>query len=326
MHLILNAFGSSLQRHNGNFIIVTQEGEQTIHPVDLKSISVAKGARVSSDAVLLAIEHEIDLLFLDRTGMPLGRVWSIKYGSLSEIRRQQLDFTQSSAALPWVKELLLAKLDNLAALLLMLDTGEMPLTNLIKSALNGIADHGRKITALKADWLHEAAPSLRGWEGAASKRYFAVVSAALPPAYQFAGRSQHPATDWFNALLNYGYGMLYAKVEGALIRAGLDPYVGVMHRENHNRPVLAFDVIERYRVWVDYVAVQLCRQEAFSPECFETLPNGACLLQGLGKRILIQAVNDYLAEIVELNGLARSREHHLQLYAHALAQFFLKKP
>jgi CRISP-associated protein Cas1 len=325
MHLVLNSFGSSLQRRDGNFVVVTAEGEQAIHPPDLKSISVARGARVSSDAVLLAIEHEIDLLFLDRTGMPLGRVWSVQYGSLSEIRRRQLDFAQSPAALPWVKELLLAKLDNLAALLLMLDPGQPPLTNQVKGALNSIADHGRKIAALKAEWLHEAAASLRGWEGAAAKRYFAVVSAALPPDYQFEGRSQHPATDWTNALLNYGYGMLYAKVEGALIRAGLDPYVGIMHRENHNRPVLAFDVIERYRVWVDYVVVQLCRQEAFSPECFETTPTGACLLQGLGKRILIQAVNDYLAEIVELNGQARSREHHLQLYAHALAQFFLKK-
>jgi CRISPR-associated protein Cas1 len=128
----------------------------------------------------------------------------------------------------------------------------------------------------------------------------------------------------FNSLLNYGYGMLYGKVEGALIKAGIDPYVGIFHRDDYNRPALVFDVIERYRVWVDYVVIQLCRQDAMSEECFRQ-EGDAMLLEGLGKRILIQSVNDYLAEVVRLRGLERSRAQHLQLDAHRLATFFLER-
>jgi CRISPR-associated protein Cas1 len=124
-------------------------------------------------------------------------------------------------------------------------------------------------------------------------------------------------------MLNYGYGMLYGKVEGALIKAGIDPYVGIFHRDDYNRPALVFDVIELYRHWIDYVVVQLAMQEALNEDCF-TYKNDACYLEGLGKRIMVQAVNDYLAEIIRLDGNERSRAHHIEMQARKLAQTFLK--
>ena len=177
--------------------------------------------------------------------------------------------------------------------------------------------------AVEGEFVSDIAPTLRGWEGAAGRRYFEALATLMPPDYAFEKRSKRPALDRFNALLNYGYGMLYGKVEGALIRAGVDPYVGIFHRDDYNRPVLVFDVIERYRVWVDHVVIHLARQEAFPDEAFALRSGGGVWLDGIGKRILIQAVNDYLAEITPLNGLRRSREEHLRQYAHELAKLFL---
>ena len=50
--------------------------------------------------------------------------------------------------------------------------------------------------------------------------------------------------DVANALLNYGYGLLYGKVESGLIKAGIDPYICVLHRDEYNRPVLVYNIIE----------------------------------------------------------------------------------
>jgi len=321
MHLILNSYGTSLQRHQDRFVIYTQEGKDYIAPNRVKSISVSKGAKVSSDAVLLAIEHEIDLLFIDGKGMPRGRVWSVQYGSISTIRKNQVEFIFSPRAVEWVKDLLQYKMDTQIALLLTLETEGERAPRIIQRAINALEDHKNKIARVEGEVVAEVAPSLRGWEGAASRRYFQALAAALPEAYRFETRSKHPATDRFNALLNYGYGMLYGKIEGALIKAGIDPYVGIFHRDDYNRPVLVYDVIERFRVWVDYVAWQLCRQDAFPEECFIDR-NGAVWLEGLGKRILIQSVNDYLAEVIAQSGLDRSRAAHIQRYAHRLAKFF----
>ncbi len=323
MHIVLNSYGASLQQKDGRFVIYTQEGRDYIIPGKVKSISVSKGARVSSDAVLLAIENEIDLLFVDGKGMPRGRVWSVQYGSIATIRKNQLEFIFSPASVQWVKDLLAYKLDTQLALLLTLEPPDDQAGRLLRRAINALEDHQRKIRKTEGEVVADIAPSLRGWEGAASRRYFEALSAALPPPYRFAARSKHPAQDPFNALINYGYGMLYGKIEGALIKAGIDPYVGVFHRDDYNRPVLVYDVIERYRVWIDYVVFQLCRQEAFPEECF-VKQNGGVWLEGLGKRILIQSVNDYLAEVISLQGVERSRAVHIQRYAHRLARFFQK--
>jgi CRISPR-associated protein Cas1 len=284
---------------------------------------VSKGARISSDAVLLAIESEIDVLFVDGLGMPKGRVWSIKYGSVSDIRRQQLEFLYSPKAVDWVKDLVIEKLNNQVAMLFSLKNSQDDrLNKMFAAAINSIEDYKSKVRKSEGESVSDIAPSLRGWEGAGSRRYFHMIRECMPPQYRFDSRSQHPAKDWFNSMLNYGYGMLYGKVEGALIKAGIDPYVGIFHRDDYNRPALVFDVIEKYRIWIDYVVIQLCQQEAMSEECFRK-EGEMVLLDGLGKRIVIQSVNDYLAEIIKIKGVERSRAEHINRYARQLAGFFL---
>lgn len=323
MHVLLNSYGAGIRRENDVFVITTADTEQRIHPAEVRTISISKGARISSDAVLLAIEHEIDVLFLDALGMPQGRIWSVRYGSISQIRIKQVEFLYSTRALTWVKELLMEKIDHQVAVLLSCapdDDGRM--AHRIRRAGDRMEEYKRKIAAVNGASVSEVAASLRGWEGAATRRYFELVSELIPEPYRFERRSHHPPADPFNACLSYGYGMLYGRVESALIKAGIDPYMGIFHRDEYNRPALVFDVIEKYRMWVDYVVIQLFQQQAFSEECFDAQP-GQVLLAGLGKRILIQSVNDYLSEIVSMNGTERSRATHIDLYAQSLAQLFL---
>jgi CRISPR-associated protein Cas1 len=86
-----------------------------------------------------------------------------------------------------------------------------------------------------------------------------------------------------------------------------------------------YDVIEKYRMWMDYVVVQLCRESAIEADLFTfDEDSGACRMEPLSKRILIQSVNDYLSEIIMLSGKERSRLSHIELEAQSLAQYFLK--
>ena len=326
MHLVLNSYGASIRQHNATFEVTTAKGKQSIHPRDVKTITIAKAARISSDAVLLAIQHEIDVLFVDNMGMPKGRIWSVKYGSISDIRRKQLEFFYSPAAVPWVKNMILDKMNNQVAMLLSIQLNATPHNqDKISRTINSIEDYKRKVRKLTGESVSDIAPTLRGWEGAAANKYFQAISLCLPTDYQFQSRTRLPAKDYFNCMLNYGYGMLYGKIEAALIKAGIDPYVGIFHRDDYNRPALVFDVIEKFRIWIDYVIIQLALQQAMSPECFTKKEGGGLWLDGLGKRIVIQSINDYFAEIININGLERSRAEHLQKHAHRLAQTFLNQ-
>jgi Uncharacterized protein predicted to be involved in DNA repair len=123
-------------------------------------------------------------------------------------------------------------------------------------------------------------------------------------------------------MLNYAYGILYGKIEGALIKAGVDPYVGVFHRDDYNRPVLVFDVIELYRIWADYVVFSLAMQQVVTDDFYSVKSDGSYWLENLGRRIVIQSMNDYLEEVVMMGGMERSRQVHIDLYAQNLAQKF----
>lgn len=324
MELVLNTYGTSLQVEDGLFMVRHKDGKQSVNPSTVKSILISKGAKISSDATLLAVENEIDVLFVDSTGKPAGRVWSIKYGSVSTIRRKQLDFIYSPKAVKWIKDLIVQKIDNQIGFLLSMNPDEDRLKGLIQNSINKQTDHKQKIGNVDAPFVSDIAASLRGWEGAASRAYFQVISELLPEAYRFDTRTQHPAKDVFNCLLNYGYGMLYGKVEGALIKAGIDPYAGVLHRDDYNRPALVFDVIELYRIWIAYVVFSLCSQQVIDEDCYSIQDDGSFWLENMGKRILIQATNDYFDEVINLKGLHRSRMTHIELYAQNLAQIFLK--
>lgn len=322
MELILNTFGVSISRDNEGFVISNGDGRQRIPVAGITSIQLSKGAQITSDAVLLAVEHEIEIVFSDRSGKPMARIWIPKYGSISTIRKGQLAFSFSADAVEWIKEVIRQKIENQQALLLMLTTQDETLRPLVNKSIHRLEDYRTKISSAQGTIVSDIAATLRGWEGLASKIYFDTLNRFLPEEYRFDKRSQHPATDPANAMLNYGYGMLYGKVEGALIKAGIDPYVGIMHRDDYNRPVLVYDVIELYRVWIDYVVVMLLRQQVITTDHYSVKPDGSYWLEALGRRILIQSINDYFDEVVGEGQTQRSRMTQITRYAQSLAQRF----
>ena len=321
MELILNTFGVSLNRDNEGFVINTHDGKQRIPAVGIDSIQISRGAQITSDAVMLAIEKEIEVMFMDKTGKPIGRIWSPRYGSISTIRKGQLNFTYSHNAVEWIKEVLLKKIENQQALMLLFNNENHPEVKTEKNIAR-LEDYRTKISKLDGEIVNDIAPMLRGWEGQASRIYFSTINTFLPEQYRFSVRSQHPALDITNAFLNYGYGILYGRVEGALIKAGVDPYIGILHRDDYNRPVLVYDIIEMYRIWVDYVVYTLLAQNVITEEFYSVREDGSYWLEALGRRVLIQSLNDYMDEVITQKGVTRSRLTMLSLYVQSLAQKF----
>ncbi len=318
MQLILNKRGAKLSIEDGLFKISTDEGLKRVPVSKIKSILLHKSVSITTDAVIEAIESEIDILFVDKTGKPKGRVWSNKYGSISTIRKNQVLFTQMAKGARWIVDNLTTKIDNQISLMLTLGKPDRSSDREIQTVIGKLNRFIEKIKALEYNNIADISKKLRGYEGICSRLYFDIISKHLPEQYRFKQRSQHPAFDMFNALLNYAYGILYGKTEAALIRAGIDPYLGVLHRDEYNRPVLVYDFIENFRVWAEYVVINLCIQQIVFIEFFR-VENNVFYLNQHGKRILIQSFNDYMEEIVSFRGMDRSRDQHILVLAQKLA-------
>lgn len=84
------------------------------------------------------------------------------------------------------------------------------------------------------------------------------------------------ATNPVNALLNYTYALLESETRLALLGAGLDPTLGVLHADQRNRDSFALDAMEPIRPDVDAFVLDLLEDRIFTSRDFVELPNGVC--------------------------------------------------
>lgn len=320
MDLILHSYGAALQVEKGVFKAVSDKKEQMVAPSDVRCIRIGRHAQVTSAALLLAIEQGIDVILESFNGQPIGRVWSVKYGSIGSLRKAQALYAQTDDALRWVCELLRAKAEMQIAILNTFVFDER-FDKAIERRIAKIEKRKKEFNPKRFSSLRQAEDQLRGIEGNISREYFRMISMLVPEQYAFQSRSSRPAKDAFNCMLNYCYGILYNLIEAGLTSAGLDPYMGVLHADQYNAPALAFDVIERFRGWIDVIIVNLCRLEVIYDDFF-TVDEEAWQLNEFGKQIIVTAVNEHLDEVITFEGRQLSRRKHIDAYCTRLASRF----
>jgi CRISPR-associated protein Cas1 len=102
-------------------------------------------------------------------------------------------------------------------------------------------------------------------------------------------------TDAPNAQLNYGYAILRSVVARALVASGMNPSIGIHHRNKYNAYCLADDIMEPYRPYVDALVTSMddLEEEGLTKHQkvrLLTLPQQDVRVDGL-KRPLFHAVS-----------------------------------
>jgi len=334
MQLTINSFGSSLRREQERFLILVPPRNDKpaqkfqISARKVQSIYITTGAHFSTDAVQLAVENNIDIVFLDKYGNPYARIWQPKLGSTTLIRRRQLELAQTpegvKLAAGWVAD----KLQNQADLLKALARPRPAMQQALNDTATNLLALREKVLAVPDTLppqgsLDDCRGTLMGYEGTAGRIYFGILSRLLPQRFQFDGRSRDPAKDEFNCLLNYGYGVLYSLVERACILAGLDPFVGFLHTDNYNKLSLVFDIIELFRVHVEKIVLKLFSSRQVTQNLFDKV-YGGFVLNDEGKKLLISQLNEHLEKTVRYRGRNIKLRDTIQFECHRIAKQLLK--
>ena len=226
--------------------------------------------------------------------------------------------------LKWVVSWLVSKTGNQADLLKRLKKNRANKAEQIQVHINSIEDLRKKISNTTSNKVSDIDGTLRGLEGTSGRIYFQALNELLPERYQFAGRSFRPAKDPFNAFLNYAYGILYSRVEKTLTIAGLDPFVGFMHRDDYNTKSLVFDFIEPYRVIAEEVVFKLFSAKKVNDNHCDKITNGISL-NADGKSLLVQHFFKFFDEDkIRHKNRNQTRSNAMQLDAHNFANQLIK--
>lgn len=317
MQIVLNSRGASLRKKQNRFVMRSDDGQSEVSVDKVSRILVATSVTMTSDAVKLAIDNNIDIVFLDHFGTPYGRVWHCKLGSTNLIRRRQLEASMGEAGLILARTWAFEKMDHQMRYLRELSKSRPEKKGRINEDVQKmelLAEEMRAGSGATAD----NRARIMGIEGASSRIYFSALSSLMPRNWKFSGRSRDPAADAFNCMLNYAYGVLYSMVERTVVIAGLDPYVGFLHADNYNKKSFVFDLIERYRTYADQAVVPLFTRRMIKDKMFDKVPNGLTL-NAEGKATLLQSLNQTFEREVKYRGREIKIRNTMQLYCHNLA-------
>ena len=317
MQLIINTFGSYLQKKGDCFRIKTDQKKTEVSCKKVSSILITTAAYITTDAIKLAVDNNIDIVFLDEFGDPYGRIWHSKIGSTTLIRRKQLEIAELhegfALSVNWIKTKLINQIDLLKDLRKKRPQKSAKITDFI-TKIELILD---KLNKLDGN-LEDRRDTIRGIEGSAGRVYFSALNFLMPERFKFNGRSRNPAKDEFNTLLNYSYGVLYSRIEKACIIAGLDPYIGFIHTDHYNKKSLVFDIIENYRVWAEKTVINLFALRKVKGDMFNKIPNGLTLNKE-GKKVLMTFFNDFLDESIRYKRRNIKRLNIIQFDCHNIA-------
>lgn len=134
---------------------------------------------------------------------------------------------------------------------------------------------------------------IRGFEGNAASNYFDVFDDLIlrnKESFYFKNRNRKPPLDNVNAMLSFTYTLLANMTSAALSSAGLDPYVGFLHRDRPGRISLALDLMEELRpVMADRFVLTMVNKQMITPEDFIRKENGAVILKDDARKHVIDA-------------------------------------
>lgn len=251
--IFLDDFGIFLGRKRNRFVVKKGEEKREFPADDVDSIiCTSRGVAISSSALSLAVNRNIQVVFAMYSGWPYAILMPTTMTGTVRARREQFLAYADERSLALAKGFVRGKLKNQANLLKLMAKNRKRTDASVAERLyragrmiDGVFERVDMEEGLNID---EKRQDLMNLEAEAARIYWNAVGCVLPGELGFKGRETKGARDPFNAMLNFGYqAVLFPEVWKAVCYAGLDPYAGFLHADRPGKPSLVLDLMEEFR-------------------------------------------------------------------------------
>jgi CRISPR-associated protein Cas1 len=251
--IVLSGFGMFLSKKSERLLV--RQGKTVVYEFPLFRLSevvvASRGVTLSSDLIEELCERGIRLSFLTHGGKPYAMLSSPMLTATVISRREQLAAIDDERGVQFSRLIVTGKLTNQERLLRYfgkyLKQAAPTRFERVDRLADQIADLRPAIQRIAGARIGDVRDSLMGYEGTAGRLYWDGVKEIIGQRTEFMGREHRGATDAVNSLLNYGYGILYSQVWGAVLNAGLEPFAGFLHVDRPGKPSLVLDLVEEFR-------------------------------------------------------------------------------
>lgn len=300
MQIILDSRGLQLSVRNNCFSITLGTETRIIHPKRISSFLVTAPCRISSPALVLAAENQIQVVICNNYGRPEARIWSPRFLNTSALRRKHYRFCESIASLQWAETIIRSKIEGQQDNLRYLADRKTSLTKDVSTAIQKIDFQLSAFSAATYTELVKGKKQLLFREAYAASVYWQLIGTKLPEPFMFSNRVKKKPADPFNSCINYLYGILRNQVETAILSYGLDPALGIMHRDGYCMPSLVFDLMEPFRPVMDKLLLTSILKQQLTPGLIMS-STGTPRITKEGRHMLIDMFTDKLHSRTTMN-------------------------
>ncbi len=260
--LYLHEHGTVLRCEDEHLRVSKDDVELADFPAFKIDLIVLFGnTQITTPAMKFCLSHNIPVILLSGRGEYFGSIETTNSENVLLHQQQFARYHEVGFALEVARSIVAGKIANCRALLQRRQRGISD--KKIARAIDAMLEI--KGGLLLADTIDE----VRGYEGAASKAYFEGLNACLSPPFTLAGRNRRPPLDPVNALLSFGYTLLFYNIYALVKGRGLAPYVGSLHELRQGHPALCSDLIEEFRApVVDGLVTSVLNKKIIKPGDF----------------------------------------------------------
>ena len=279
----------------------------------LEQILIFGKSQVTTQVIRACLWREIPIVYLSRMGYCYGRMLPISRGYRQLARyQQQLSVVERLIV---AREIIQAKLKNSRVILLRQQRRQgAPEVELAIASLDYLVSQ-----ASQADSWER----LMGLEGAGAASYFSGFGQCLNhPAFVFMARSRRPPGNPVNALLSFGYQVLWNHLLALIEIQGLDPYQACLHQGSERHAALASDLIEEFRApIVDSLVLYLVNRGVVDADRDFEYHNGGCYLNDSGRKKYLRSFLQRMEEVIQTKAGQQPRWDLLMQQVKAYKQY-----
>ncbi|MCL4517148.1 MAG: CRISPR-associated endonuclease Cas1 [Firmicutes bacterium] len=253
MEVVIANYGSFLGKSSERLVV--KEGKKVVAEVpfpDIEQVNIlTNGASLSTDVIRECTERGIQINFLSSSGRPYAKLTSPNLTATVITRREQIFAYRDERGVTLAKAFIEGKIKNQVNVLKYFakyrKTADPALFGQILDMIKAVEEHLAELSKITGPAIDEVRGQLLSVEGRAANLYWQAIKALTAGKVEFGGREHRGAADPVNSALNYGYGILYSRVWGALLLAGLEPFAGFLHVDRPGKPSLVLDLVEEFR-------------------------------------------------------------------------------
>ena len=265
-------FGAHIKSTQKKLIIQKKNFIDEYNLDSIKNLLIVGGHTISSSTIVNLIKNGAYISFFEPDGNPVGTIRPFGDNNDTEIHKIQQAIPRHRYAIALAQAAIKSRLIAIERVqekqsISLFYEGEQQLLHKSQQELEFLIklDEIRRLHRLTSDM------------------YYEIMSRNTPPDFGFRRRTIRPQSDPINAMLSFGYAMLFGNCCVSVIGARLDPDSGLMH---DGKGCLIQDLIEPLKAeMIDSIVFQVAR-ESLTLSDFEQTPTRCMLSDELVKKMI----------------------------------------